>query len=41
LSCTQEEADQAPGGGVPPAWGGAAQVPRGVWFAHGQHSLLF
>jgi len=31
LGCTQEQADQAPGGAVLQAWGGAAQAPRGAW----------
>jgi len=29
LGCTQEQADQAPGGVVLRAWGGVAQAPRG------------
>ena len=40
LGCTQEEAEQAPGGAMLPAWGGAAQAPRGVLFARGQHPML-
>jgi len=40
LGCTQEEAEQAPGGAILPAWGGAAQAPRGVLFARGQHPML-
>jgi hypothetical protein len=31
LGCTQEEAQQAPGGAMLPAWGGAAQAPRGCF----------
>jgi len=30
LGCTQEQANQAPGGVVLRAWGGAVQAPRGV-----------
>jgi len=41
LSCTQEEADQAPGGVVLRAWGGAAQASCGAWSAHGQDPILF
>jgi len=33
LGCTQEQADQAPGGAVLRAWGGAAQAPDGAVFA--------
>jgi len=24
-----------------PTWDGDAQAPRGAWFAHGQHPMLF
>ena len=41
MGCTQEEADQEPSGVVLLAWGGAAQAPRGAWFARGQHPMLF
>jgi len=40
-SCTQEEANQASGGGVLMAWGGATQAPRGVLYARGQDPILF
>jgi len=40
-SCTQEEANQASGGGVLMAWGGATQAPCGVLYARGQDPILF